>query len=88
MAVYKYKLIFGNTVDAPSTAKSSLVVTQHEDTHEKDTDPEFTFHLHGFKLNKKIYQPNEIEAEVSVKKELQLPRSMRLSDFSRAVWSQ
>ena len=69
MADYSYKLTLGNKVTAPETPIDKITLDQSADavfTSEKKD--EFDMRLHGFSIDKKIYQPNHIEAEVTFTK--------------------
>ena len=65
-AYYVYRITFGNKITAPKTDINKLILSQGEPVGTKDTesDKNFVLILRGVKVNKKIYQPCEIEAEL------------------------
>ena len=60
-----YILSFGNRITEPATTLNALELTQTEKTTVTDSDSK-TYYvvLNGVKINKRIYQPCEIEAEL------------------------
>ena len=62
--VFSYKLsFFGNIVD-PGKNPSDLEVGQLETTELKCNDANYIITLHGIQYERKVYQPNEIDAEL------------------------
>ena len=62
--VFSYKLsFFGNIVD-PGKNPSDLEVGQLETTELKCNDVNYIITLHGIQYERKVYQPNEINAEL------------------------
>ena len=64
-SVYLYRLTFANTITAPKTNLTALVLDQGEKSVFKDSDREYSLTLRGVKINRKIYQPVEIEVELT-----------------------
>ena len=62
--VFSYKLsFFGNIVDSGKNP-SDLEVGQLETTELKCNDANYIITLHGIQYERKVYQPNEIDAEL------------------------
>ena len=64
-AYHYYRLTFGNTISAPKNDLPELILKQGERNSFKDSQHEYYITLHGVKINRKIYQPTEIEVELS-----------------------
>ena len=64
-SVYLYRLTFANTISAPKKDLPELVLDQGKKNGFKDSDREYYLTLRGVKINRKIYQPVEIEAELT-----------------------
>ena len=65
-ATYIYRLTFGNTITAPDTALKKLQLEQGLQREFSDDSNSYYLTLRGIKINRKIYQPTEIEAELDV----------------------
>ena len=65
-ATYLYRLTFANTISAPKTELPELILDQGAKMEFKDSDREYYLTLGGVKINRKIYQPVEIEAELTL----------------------
>ena len=65
-ATYIYRLTFGNTITAPDTALKKLQLEQGLQREFSDDNNSYYLTLRGIKINRKIYQPTEIEAELDV----------------------
>ena len=63
-ALYIYRLTFGNTITAPTTEIARLQLEQGVRKEFADKDNSYYLTLRGIKINRKIYQPTEIEAEL------------------------
>ena len=63
-APYIYRLTFGNTITAPTTEIARLQLEQGVRKEFADKDNSYYLTLRGIKINRKIYQPTEIEAEL------------------------
>ena len=68
-SVYIYRLTFGNTITNPSGNLTPLRLEQgvrreFTESISGNSDQEFYLMLQGVKVNRKIYQPTEIEAEL------------------------
>ena len=61
-----YKLTFGNYIGDPGNKVDELVLRQYEGTDfaEEGTGNTYSVFLLGVKMNRKIYQPGEIEVEL------------------------
>ena len=66
IATYLYKLTFGNKIDDPTKEIDQLVFRQGEvkKVTGETTNDVYLATLHGVKINRRIYQPCEIEAEI------------------------
>ena len=65
-SVYLYRLTFANTISAPKKDLPELVLDQGAKMEFKDSDREYYLTLGGVKINRKIYQPVEIEVELTL----------------------
>ena len=65
-AVYLYRLTFNNTITAPEKELKELIMDQGARNVGKDEEREYYLTLGGVKINRKIYQPLEIEAELTI----------------------
>ena len=65
-SVYLYRLTFANTISAPKKDLPELILDQGAKMEFKDSDREYYLTLGGVKINRKIYQPVEIEAELTL----------------------
>ena len=65
-AVYLYRLTFKNTITAPEKELKELIMDQGARNVGKDEEREYYLTLGGVKINRKIYQPLEIEAELTI----------------------
>ena len=65
-ATYLYRLTFANTISAPKKDLPELILDQGAKMEFKDSDREYYLTLGGVKINRKIYQPVEIEAELTL----------------------
>ena len=63
-AILIYRLTFGNTITNPSKELTELVLEQGSRKEFKDDNHEYYLTFRGLKVNRKIYQPVEIEAEI------------------------
>ena len=65
-AHFVYKITFGNSITASNSQIKELTLEQGVSTIFQDKNSEESYHvtLHGVKVNKKIYQPTEIECEL------------------------
>ena len=65
-AHFIYKITFGNSITASNSQIKELTLEQGVSTTFQDKNSEESYHvtLHGVKVNKKIYQPTEIECEL------------------------
>lgn len=68
-SVYIYRLTFGNTITNPTKDLTPLRLEQgvrreFTESISGNSDQEFYLMLQGVKVNRKIYQPTEIEAEL------------------------
>ena len=65
-ALFVYRLTFGNTVTNPKAELDKLQLEQSvlKDFTDKKSNITYSVVLHGVKVNKKIYQPCEIEVEL------------------------
>ena len=67
-ATYVFRMTFGNTISSPGKQLQELVLEQDAEkrvTADKSVNKEtYSITLRGVKVNKKIYQPNEIDAEL------------------------
>ena len=63
---YVFRLTFGNTITAPTTNLEELTLEQRVRREFKDANNEYYITLGGVKVNRKIYQPVEIEAELDI----------------------
>ena len=68
-AYYVYRITFANKITAPKTDLDELMLDQGVQMTVKDTgnNRQYGITLRGVKVNKKIYQPCEIEAEIEFK---------------------
>ena len=70
MRVYTYKLYFGNSIKAPSTALTAMTLTKEdavEFTSQVGNDNiTYSMTMVGLKYTRKVYEPGTIEAEVSI----------------------
>ena len=65
-ATYIYRLIFGNTITAPNTDITKLLLEQGLQKEVTEDNITYNLTLRGIKVNRKIYQPTEIEAELDI----------------------
>lgn len=65
-SVYLYRLTFANTISAPKKDLPELVLDQGAKMEFKDSAREYYLTLGGVKINRKIYQPVEIEVELTL----------------------
>ena len=63
-ALYIYRLTFGNKITAPDTQLAELKLEQGIRKEFKDQDRTYYLTFRGVKVNRKIYQPTEIAAEL------------------------
>lgn len=59
-----YRLSFGNTITSPNQNLKTLLIEQGLQKEFSDGSNSYYLTLRGIKVNRKIYQPTEIEAEV------------------------
>ena len=79
---HRYRLVFGTRVTAPSETVTKIEIEQSKELtlEDKVKNVKYYLALHGIKVNKKIYQPNEIEAELDFMK-ADSSSSSNLPDF-------
>ena len=63
-AIFVYRLTFGPRITDPQTEMKELSLDQGVRQEFSDNEHEYYLTLHGVKINRKIYQPVEIEAEL------------------------
>ena len=63
-SVYIYRLTFGNTITNPTKDLTQLCLEQGVRREFSEGNSKFFMLLQGVKVNRKIYQPTEIEAEL------------------------
>lgn len=59
-----YKLTFLNNIEDPDKVLPELIVTQLGDTVFEHQNAKYSITLNGLQFDRKIYQPNEIDAEL------------------------
>ena len=64
--IYIYRLTFGQTITNPSGNLGKLVLQQGVRKEFSDDKTSYYLLLRGVKVNRKIYQPTEIEAELDI----------------------
>ena len=62
----KYRLIFGNIIDLDGDQPQELMLEQGSQKKISDGKKNYLLLLCGIKVNRKIYQPTEIEAELDI----------------------
>ena len=62
----KYRLIFGNIIDLDGDQPQELMLEQGSQKKISDGKNNYLLLLCGIKVNRKIYQPTEIEAELDI----------------------
>ena len=61
---HRYRIVFGPKITAPQQSVTPIDIVQTKELTLEDSVRKIGFKLalHGIKINKRIYQPNEIEA--------------------------
>jgi len=65
-SMFRYKLTFGNTITEPGKDLTGLTLYQGTTLPFSDGSEYYNLTLMGVKVNKKIYQPCEIQAELFI----------------------
>ena len=67
---HRYRIVFGPKITAPQQSVTPIDIVQSKELTLEDSARRIAFKLalHGIKINKRIYQPNEIEAELDFMK--------------------
>ena len=66
---FYYRLTFGNVIASTGKQLEELTLNQGDRTEISDGSNNYYMVLCGVKVNRKIYQPTEIEAELNLTQE-------------------
>ena len=77
-----YRLIFGNIIDLDGDQPQELMLEQGSQKKISDGKNNYLLLLCGIKVNRKIYQPTEIEAELDIVELIEGKRLLRPSSMT------